>query len=108
MGWWMKRSTSEFETLSGGRWSPESGHLEFPDGKAISRNLLWDLPRRIEGKEALMKMPVIEMLEDAFPGIHRCLYYWDEPRSRGELIGEMLSSWPGVPRHEAQKPEEDG
>lgn len=85
----------------------ETRNMEFQDGKSISGNLLWDLPPRIKGKSGLMKNTTIQMLEDAIPGIAEALYEWFEPRSSGELIGELLSSWTGVPCDGVKETKED-
>ena len=113
MGWWKLRTQQETldhlnRHVCAARIGLVSGNLEFIDGKEVSRLLISDLPFKMEGKDSLSKNSIMQMLEDAIPGISNALYVWFEPQSRGGLIGEMLSSWPGgARRHAAEKPEKD-
>ena len=94
MGWWKKRSSAEIKVMTGAHHCLESDRLVFPGGMQVCASL--------------NRNGTLGMLESEMPGIRRCLYYWFEPGTKGELIGEMLSSWPGgARRHEAERPEED-
>lgn len=108
MGWWKLRPQVDAMTdinrhVGTARIGLMSGNIEFMDGREISRLLISDLPTRIEGKGSRDRNPTIQMLEDAFPGISDALYEWFEPRSTGELLGELLSSWGGARRYEVTK-----
>ena len=106
MGWWKKRSSTEIKTLTGARHCLEADRLIFPGGVQVNVSLIGDLPARLE-RHDFERHGVLRMLESEIPGIRRCLYYWFEPQSHGELIGEMLSSWPGGSRYADQESKED-
>lgn len=106
MGWWRKRSQAEFERVSGAYTDFMTGETHI-GRMTVGGDLLQDLPSRIEGRGEMPRNHIISFLEREIPGIGTSLYKWVEPTSKGELIGEMLSSWPGAPRHEDKEPDEE-
>jgi len=108
MGWWKRRSQTDFSRRAGARWDLETDAIciGYPP-RSICRQMLQDLPLRIDGRGALMQNFMVKFLEKEFPGISYALYEWSEPGSTGELIGELLSSWRGPPRNVNSESEED-
>jgi hypothetical protein len=106
VGWWKRRSRAEFERATGAYTDPMTRETYI--GKmCIGDGMFDDLPSRIEGRGEMSKNHIVGFLEREIPGIGNALYEWVEPASRGELIGEMLSSWPGAPRHADKEPDEE-
>lgn len=106
MGWWKRRSRKEFEKAAGAYTDLMTGEL-YIGRMCLGAGIFDDLPSRIEGRGGMSKNCTVGFLEGNIPGIGNALYEWVEPESRGELIGEMLSSWTGAPLHEDKEPEED-
>jgi hypothetical protein len=107
MGWWRRRNEEDFLRRAEGRYDLNTDTIQLDSGFSLSGRMLQDLPAKIEGQGRLLKQPIVDMLECEIPGIAHAIYEWFEPESTGELIGELLSSWRGMPDEAAQKSEED-
>lgn len=76
-------------------------------GTSINYRMWKDLPVTIQGRGSLLKTSPVDFLDHEMPGMAYALYEWFEPESAGELVGELLSSWRGMPDEAARESKED-
>lgn len=108
MGWWRRRSKKDFMERVEGVYDHMTDEVRmYRFGQSIDRQMWGDLPVTIQGRGSLLKTSPVDYFEHEMPGMADALYEWFEPESAGELVGELLSSWRGMPNEAAQKSKED-
>lgn len=108
MGWWRRRSKQDFMYRVRGEYDLMTDEVRmYRYGTSIDWRMWGDLPATIQGRGSLLKTSPVDYLDHEMPGIADALYEWFEPESAGELVGELLSSWRGMPDEAAEKSKED-
>ena len=104
MGWWRRRSKQDFMYRVRGEYDLMTDEVRMHRfGHSINWSMWADLPTTIKGRGSLLKTSPVDYFEHEMPGMADALYEWFEPESAGELVGELLSSWRGMPEYEESR-----